>query len=205
LLLAPICIWRMSWNRLVLSLKVSWHLQLLCWQCAELQLSYMGTAMYTLSTKLNVAKTLAGSIVGACLDYCNYIIYGAPMSTILKLQCRKNLLLISSSRSPAADTITSWTSSMYSSLASRPTADSLQVGYNDIKARATSMSDYLRNLISSCNLGYQNVIAIGISYTTGSTIEVNGISKSSFQRRSAVATNACLVTRSLKLSNVEPG
>ena len=41
---------------------------------------------------LDVAKTLACSIVGARLDYCNSILYGAPMSTVSKLQRVENSL-----------------------------------------------------------------------------------------------------------------
>jgi hypothetical protein len=41
---------------------------------------------------VDVAKTLACSIIGARLDYCNSILYGAPMSTVLKLQRVKNSL-----------------------------------------------------------------------------------------------------------------
>jgi hypothetical protein len=41
---------------------------------------------------LDVAKTLACSIVGARLNYCNSILYGAPMSTVLKLQRVQNSL-----------------------------------------------------------------------------------------------------------------
>jgi len=39
---------------------------------------------------LDVVKTLACSIVGAYLNYCNSFLYGAPTSTVLKVQCVQN-------------------------------------------------------------------------------------------------------------------
>jgi hypothetical protein len=41
---------------------------------------------------LEIAQTLACSIVGARLDYCNSVLYGAPKSTIIKLQRAQNSL-----------------------------------------------------------------------------------------------------------------
>ena len=63
---------------------------------------------------LNVAKTLACSIVGARLDYCNSILYGAPLSAVSKLQRVQNSLSrvvlrkpnCDSSSSPIAESIT---------------------------------------------------------------------------------------------------
>jgi hypothetical protein len=40
----------------------------------------------------NTAKTIACSIVAARLDYCNSLLYGAPVASINKLQCVQNTL-----------------------------------------------------------------------------------------------------------------
>jgi len=40
----------------------------------------------------DIANTLACSIVGARIDYCNSILYGAPTSSIIKLQRLQNSL-----------------------------------------------------------------------------------------------------------------
>ena len=41
---------------------------------------------------LDVAKTMAASIAGSCLDYCNALFYGVTQSTMNKLQRVQNNL-----------------------------------------------------------------------------------------------------------------
>jgi len=88
-----LCIRRTSWNRLVmvLSLTVSWHFQHMHWQCAELAIIIwiVRHIRHVLSLKV---KTLACGMAVARLDYCNSILHGAPMCTVLKLQCMLNSL-----------------------------------------------------------------------------------------------------------------
>jgi len=67
--------------------------------------------------------------------------------------------------------------------------DSLQVGYPDIHDLSNINAGLTKRSEVSSYLGDQNINAIGVSYTPGSTIDKNGITKSSFQ---------CLGTSGLK-------
>jgi len=47
-------------------------------------------AIFILALGLNVAKTITASIVGARIDYCNALLYGAGQSVFAKLQRVQN-------------------------------------------------------------------------------------------------------------------
>jgi len=66
-------------------------------------------------------------------------------TNVYNIEAAMRANFIGSSRSPAAKTITCWTTPTYSSLAANPTADSLQVGYPD------STPDYVSDLSSARN------------------------------------------------------
>jgi len=157
--LAPVWMWRTSWNRLVFPSNSAYIYNL----CAGSEHILIVSANIRDLLKLDVRKTPACSIINARQDYCNLIIYmeGTPCQrywsrNACTIHCMKCY--------PAAETITLWTTSTYSWSTADQTTDSPQVGYpdvqdtNNINAGQPERSDF-RSYI-----GDQNVVAIGVSY-----------------------------------------
>jgi len=76
-----------------LSWTVVWVVLLMLKLCARLVTTTYGPYdTYAIILTHDVANTLACSIVGTHIDYCNSILYGASTSSITKLQRLQNLL-----------------------------------------------------------------------------------------------------------------
>jgi len=84
------------------------------------------------------------SIIGASLGYCNTILYGALMSTTLKLHRMQNSMARVILQQPKP--LLLFTGSPFNS---GFTTYKLANGYLEIKTRATSTLDYLSDLISA--------------------------------------------------------
>jgi len=100
---------------------------------------------------LDVAKTLACSIVGARLDYCNSILYGAPMSTVSKLQRVQNSLARVVLQQPNR----SHAEPLLRTLHWLPVKQRIRYKLATLtyRTRATSTPDYLSDLISARTTG----------------------------------------------------
>ena len=95
---------------------------------------------------LPVAQTLACSIVGSRLDYCNSVLYGAPKSSIAKLQRVQNMLARVVLNKPRRTHSTE----LLQSLHWLPVKERIdfKVALLTYKVRYSSTPDYLFNLLS---------------------------------------------------------
>jgi hypothetical protein len=95
---------------------------------------------------LSVAQTLACSIVGSRLDYCNSVLYGAPKSSIAKLQRVQNTLARVVLNKPKYEHSTE----LLRSLHWLPIAHRIdyKLALLTYKVRHTSTPVYLNNLLS---------------------------------------------------------
>ena len=96
---------------------------------------------------LDVARTLACSIVGARLDYCNSVLEGAPTSSIQKLQRVQNSLPRIVLKQPRM----SHDSPLLKSLHLLPVSQRIEfkVAVLTYKIRSTSRPAYLHSLLSN--------------------------------------------------------
>jgi hypothetical protein len=95
---------------------------------------------------LPVAQTLAYSIVGSHMDYCNSVLYGAPKSSIAKLQRVQNMLARVVVNKPRHTPSTE----LLQSLHWLPVKERIdfKVALLTYKVRHSSTPDYLYNLLS---------------------------------------------------------
>ena len=96
---------------------------------------------------LPVAQTLACSIVGSRLDYCNSVLYGAPKSSIAKLQRVQNML----ARVVLSKPRRSHSAELLQSLHWLPVKERIdfKVALLTYKVRNTSTPDYLNCLLTN--------------------------------------------------------
>jgi len=100
---------------------------------------------------LDVARTLACSIVGARLDYCNSVLYGAPTSSTQKLQRVQNSL----ARVVLQQSRISHARPLLRSLHWLPVSQRIEfkVAVLTYKIRSTSRPAYLHSLLSNHSSG----------------------------------------------------
>jgi len=111
---------------------------------------------------LPVAQTLACSIVGSRLDYCNSVLYGAPKSSIAKLQRAQNMLARVVLNKPRR----AHSTELLQSLHWLPVKERIdfKVALLTYKVRHSATPDYLNNLLS------QRVINSSVTLRSSSRI-----------------------------------
>jgi len=97
---------------------------------------------------LPVAQTLACSIVGSRLDYCNSVLFGAPKASIAKLQRTQNML----SRVVLNKPRRIHSTELLKTLHWLPVKERIYYKFALLtyKVRHSSTPDYLNNLLSQC-------------------------------------------------------
>jgi len=95
-----------------------------------------------------VEQTLACSIVGSRLDYCNSVLFGAPISSIANLQRAQNMLAWVVLNKPRRTHSTE----LLQSLHWLPVKERIEykVALLTYQVRHSSTPDYLNNLLSQC-------------------------------------------------------
>jgi len=115
--------------------------------------------------------------------------YTAPRGNynVYSIEAATRVHFIRSSRSPSAETITRRTTRTYSSL----TADSLEVGYAALQDTSYINAGLPKRSDFGTYLGDQNIVAIGVSYTRGSSaVDKNGIASRAFSMSAPVVWNS---------------
>ena len=116
---------------------------------------------------LSVAQTLAWSIVGSHLDYCNSVLYGAPKSSIAKLQRAQNMLARVVLNKPRR----AHSTELLQSLHWLPVKEIIdfKVALLTYKVRHSATPDYLNNLLS------QRVINSSVTLRSSSKILLHSV------------------------------
>jgi len=137
-LLAPVCIRRTSWTRVLLSLTQVAGIRNSC--AARSQSFQLWSVTYTPDIQTTVtfdaAKTLQRARLVYVHSWCTPRLLQLNLiwsTNVYSIEVATRAKFICTSRSPSSETVTRWTKSTYSSLAARQTEDSPQVGYPDIQ------------------------------------------------------------------------